>query len=479
MRPSPFAFLRTTYSSSTKSSSDVSPDLPMPPRSCHGARRVFDFSTSHDHDERPHIGMKRFDDAANMPYPLDLRTSAARPSLRENNNQADTSRFPLPFLQGISQGLEEPLPPFIPLARPPIGSPTMLPAGERQHTFFEREFRGARAAPAPAGLEQRSRRRCQRPSPPPKITRTADRQFFDGLASSGAEVDRQPSPTGRPRPRAGLACPLHHDALRPRSVCEDRHRPVSARRIRTFSLSSNILVQRSRQTAQIVVEGPRRRYFRRDTTTMARTSAAAIRQQGCRRARRTIFVAAARVATAPRKASAAAITGCRTRFVGAGPQGDTRSSPAAAVRPSSTASRSSSSLSPQFDHDAHDPRSPGSVRRGSPNPHPASASSAIVGNLVEAGALQKKFGVTLVEAVPSAVASSHIRQIVRLRHAGRWRRPPAVGLSHLVFVLFFLVRGRRHRPEPLPSFREKRYGEKDHVAIGVPRFQAGSRRIVV
>ena len=256
MRESPFAFLRATYWRWCEVILDVCPDLSdAPPVLAIGDTHLENFGTWRDHDGRLIWGVNDFDDAADMPYPLDLVRLAASAILARNDDGPTPREICAAILKGYVEGLESPSPFVLERDHRWLREAVLLPEKERR--AFWRKFKALEPAPAPKSYRAALEAAMPASEPPPKIApRTAGtgslgRPRFVGRGKwNGGPVLREAK---------GLvpsAWSLHHDA---------RLAPVRVREIATgpfrapdphFSLSGNILVRRmSPNSRKIDVEG--------------------------------------------------------------------------------------------------------------------------------------------------------------------------------------------------------------------------------
>jgi hypothetical protein len=114
MKESPFVFLRGTYWRWAERAFDVLPDLANAPQVLSvGDIHLENFGTWRDNDGRLVWGVNDFDEAATMPYALDLvrlATSAVLPPNSEKAaiKDADVANAISPIIEGYAKGLKTP-----------------------------------------------------------------------------------------------------------------------------------------------------------------------------------------------------------------------------------------------------------------------------------------------------------------------------------------------------------------------------------
>ena len=111
MRTSPFAFLRATYWRWAETVLEVCPSLETGPRVLAvGDIHLENFGTWRDDEGRLIWGINDFDEAAEMPYALDLVRLATSALLAHGKRGAPASTIARAILRGYRQGLAEPSP---------------------------------------------------------------------------------------------------------------------------------------------------------------------------------------------------------------------------------------------------------------------------------------------------------------------------------------------------------------------------------
>jgi hypothetical protein len=111
MRDGPFPFLRATYWRWAETILDTCPDLASaPPVLAIGDTHVENFGCWRDAEGRLVWGANDFDDAAVMPYPLDLVRLAASALLARGDEDAGAREICEAILEGYAAGLAEPRP---------------------------------------------------------------------------------------------------------------------------------------------------------------------------------------------------------------------------------------------------------------------------------------------------------------------------------------------------------------------------------
>ncbi|MGR4862845.1 DUF2252 family protein [Caulobacter sp. LARHSG274] len=111
MRSGPFAFLRATYWRWAETILDICPDLATaPPVLAVGDIHVENFGCWRDAEGRLVWGVNDFDDAAIMPYPLDLVRLAASALLARTDKASGAREICDAILAGYAAGLAAPAP---------------------------------------------------------------------------------------------------------------------------------------------------------------------------------------------------------------------------------------------------------------------------------------------------------------------------------------------------------------------------------
>jgi Uncharacterized protein conserved in bacteria (DUF2252) len=109
MRESAFSFLRASYWRWAETILDVCPDLAdAPPVLAVGDTHLENFGTWRDHDGRLVWGVNDFDEAAEMPYILDLVRLATSAALAAAPSQLSLKAICTNLLAGYEQGIEAP-----------------------------------------------------------------------------------------------------------------------------------------------------------------------------------------------------------------------------------------------------------------------------------------------------------------------------------------------------------------------------------
>jgi uncharacterized protein (DUF2252 family) len=111
MRESAFVFLRTTYWRWAETILDVCPDLANATRVLAvGDIHLENYGTWRDRDGRLVWGVNDFDEAAEMPYVLDLVRFAASALLGRGTRRITDAEICTSILRGYRQGLDTPRP---------------------------------------------------------------------------------------------------------------------------------------------------------------------------------------------------------------------------------------------------------------------------------------------------------------------------------------------------------------------------------
>src|SRR6188768_963889 len=110
MQKNAFAFLRATYFRWARTIESVCPELAAAPVvACVGDIHVENFGTWRDADGRLVWGVNDYDEAAIMPYPLDLVRLAASIRLAPKLDVSNTAAAEA-LLRGYREGLDQPQP---------------------------------------------------------------------------------------------------------------------------------------------------------------------------------------------------------------------------------------------------------------------------------------------------------------------------------------------------------------------------------
>lgn len=197
MRQSPFVFLRATYWRWAETILEVCPDLAQAPAVLGvGDIHLENFGTWRDVDGRLVWGVNDFDEAARMPYALDLVRLAASALLANPGRRAAAAQVSTPILEGYRQGLSAPRP--VVLDRDWSWLREQLVVSDKQRAKFWSKIEAARHTPAPP----RYRRALAEAMPQPRLdvktarrvagTGSLGRPRWIGLANwQGAPVVRE------------------------------------------------------------------------------------------------------------------------------------------------------------------------------------------------------------------------------------------------------------------------------------------------
>ena len=157
MKKSAFIFLRATYFRWAKKIGDWCPQLmDAPPVLSVGDLHLENFGTWRDADGRLVWGVNDFDEAAIMPYVLDLVRLAASirlaPDLAVGNQAAAEA-----LLKGYREGLDDPQPALLTKAKPGCGPMPNAPTSSRRNS-------GRKSPDIPRQVRRRGRRSADRHS---------------------------------------------------------------------------------------------------------------------------------------------------------------------------------------------------------------------------------------------------------------------------------------------------------------------------
>jgi hypothetical protein len=174
-----FSFLRATYWRWAETVLDVCPDVAHAPCVLAvGDIHLENFGTWRDADGRLAWGVNDFDEAAEMPYALDLIRLAASALLAGTQDRADAAGLCAAILRGYGRGLSAPHPLILDRDLGWLRDLVVVP--EKERTKFWAKIDDAPPAPAPA----RYRRAIAAAMPEPRLKiRTARRTA--GLGSLG------------------------------------------------------------------------------------------------------------------------------------------------------------------------------------------------------------------------------------------------------------------------------------------------------
>jgi hypothetical protein len=132
MRKGPFPFLRATYWRWAETIFETCPDLASaPPVLAIGDTHVENFGCWRDAEGRLVWGANDFDDAAVMPYPLDLVRLAASALLARDDQDAGSREICAAILAGYAAGLADPQPFILERDHKWLRKVVMLPEPER------------------------------------------------------------------------------------------------------------------------------------------------------------------------------------------------------------------------------------------------------------------------------------------------------------------------------------------------------------
>jgi hypothetical protein len=153
MRDGPFPFLRATYWRWAETVLEACPDLASaPPVLAIGDTHVENFGCWRDAEGRLVWGANDFDDAAVMPYPLDLVRLAASALLARGDEEVGAREICEAILAGYAAGLTDPRPLILERDDKWLRKAVMLPEPERAD-YWEK-FARPEAQPIPARYHQ-------------------------------------------------------------------------------------------------------------------------------------------------------------------------------------------------------------------------------------------------------------------------------------------------------------------------------------
>jgi hypothetical protein len=153
MRESPFVFLRATYWRWAETILEVCPDLAdATPVLAVGDIHLENFGTWRDADGRLVWGVNDFDEAAQMPYALDLVRLAASALLANPGRGGAATEMCAAVLEGYAQGLRAPRP--IVLDRDWAWLREALVVSDKQRAKFWSKVEAAQHTPAPTRYRQ-------------------------------------------------------------------------------------------------------------------------------------------------------------------------------------------------------------------------------------------------------------------------------------------------------------------------------------
>jgi Uncharacterized protein conserved in bacteria (DUF2252) len=179
MRESAFVFLRATYWRWTETIFDVCPDLAGGTQVLAvGDIHLANYGTWRDADGRLAWGVNDFDEAAEMPYVLDLVRLAASALLGRGGRRFTDEEICAAILHGYRQGLRAPRP--VVLDRDKLWLRKLVVVSEQERAKFWEKMAAVKRKPAP----ERYLRAIVDAMPEPRLSiRTAERRA--GIGSLG------------------------------------------------------------------------------------------------------------------------------------------------------------------------------------------------------------------------------------------------------------------------------------------------------
>lgn len=155
MRSDDFVFLRATYWRWCEIILDICPELGRAPAVLAiGDAHLENFGTWRDSEGRLVWGVNDFDDAAVMPYALDLVRLAASAILARNGKGPSVRMIGELILGGYRRGLENPLPVILERDHKWLRKALMLPNSERREFWEKCEMLPAGKKKAPAAYSE-------------------------------------------------------------------------------------------------------------------------------------------------------------------------------------------------------------------------------------------------------------------------------------------------------------------------------------
>jgi hypothetical protein len=150
MADGPFPFLRATYWRWAETILDLFPDLAKsPPVLAVGDIHLENFGTWRDDEGRLVWGVNDFDDAAEMPYPLDLVRLATSAMLARPSRDARGKDICAAILEGYGRGLADPRPFVLDQKRAWLRQLVIVPEDERAHFWTKMdELKPSKKGPA-------------------------------------------------------------------------------------------------------------------------------------------------------------------------------------------------------------------------------------------------------------------------------------------------------------------------------------------
>ena len=169
MRESPFAFLRATYWRWTETVLEICPDLENALRTLAvGDIHLENFGTWRDVDGRLVWGVNDFDEAAEMPFALDLVRLATSALVADTLRIVPVENICAAILKGYRDGLLKPHP--IGLDRDWVWLRDLVDVSEKQRAKFWKKIDEAQQEPAPARYQNALM--SAMPEPPVVMTTT-------------------------------------------------------------------------------------------------------------------------------------------------------------------------------------------------------------------------------------------------------------------------------------------------------------------
>ena len=134
MRGGPFPFLRATYCRWAETILDLCPELAGCPQVLAvGDIHLENYGTWRDEDGRLVWGVNDFDEAAEMPYPLDLVRLATSALLARPSRDASDKEVCAAILEGYAKGVSDPQPFILDEKRAWLRALVAVPEEERAH----------------------------------------------------------------------------------------------------------------------------------------------------------------------------------------------------------------------------------------------------------------------------------------------------------------------------------------------------------
>lgn len=182
MRCSSFAFLRATYWRWAETIAEICPDLSAAPELLAiGDTHLENFGTWRDAEGRLIWGVNDFDEAARMPYALDIvRLAASALLAKAAKGGPGTGAICRAILRGYEKGIDEPQPTVLERDHKWLRKAVMLPEGERKK--FWGKLHDLKPATEPIG--QRFDDALRQAMPDPSMEMTFARRTA-GLGSLG------------------------------------------------------------------------------------------------------------------------------------------------------------------------------------------------------------------------------------------------------------------------------------------------------